>query len=151
MSVTAEQPFLILDVDVGPPVDVGATGGGVRRCIPLIGGRVSGAIKGEIIPGGADWQTIHDDGALQIEAQYAFRTADGAVVEVVSSGVRSGPPEVLQRLAAGEIVDPAEYYFRTAIRFRTGAAYLARLNHRLYVARGARRPGAVRLEVFEVL
>lgn len=70
---------------------------------------------------------------------------------MVSSGLRSGPPEVLQRLAAGEIVDPGQYYFRTAIRFRTGAPELAGLNHRLYVARGARRPGAVRLEVFEVL
>lgn len=151
MSVMAEQPVLILDVEVGPPIEPGAVGAGVRRCIPLTGGQVSGAIEGEIIPGGADWQTICDDGTLQIEAHYAFRTAAGAVVEVVSSGLRSGPPEVLQRLAAGEIVDPRQYYFRTAIRLRTGAPELASLNHRLYVARGARRPGAVRLEVFEVL
>lgn len=151
MSITAAEPFLIVDVEAGAPSEPGRTGAGGRRFIPLLGGRVSGEIEGEIVPGGADWQTIHDDGNLQIEAHYAFRTASGAVVEVLSSGVRAGPPEVLKRLGAGEAVDPGEYYFRTAIRFRTGAPELAYLNYRLAIARGARRPGGVRLELFEVL
>jgi hypothetical protein len=151
MSITAAEPFLVLEVEVGPPAEPGRTGAGARRFIPLTGGRVSGAVEGEIIPGGADWQTIHDDGALQIEAHYAFRTAGGAVVEVQSNGVRAGSPEVLARLARGEPVDPSEYYFRTFVRFRTGAAELAHLNSRLAVARGERRKASVRLEVFEVL
>jgi uncharacterized protein DUF3237 len=151
MSIAAAEPFLIVEVEAGAPSEPGRTGAGGRRFIPLLGGRVSGEIEGEIIPGGADWQTVHDDGNLQIEAHYAFRTASGAVVEVLSSGVRAGPPEVLQRLGRGEPVDPGEYYFRTAIRFRTGAPELAHLNFRLAIARGARRPGGVRLEIFEVL
>jgi hypothetical protein len=151
MGVTAAQPYLLLEVEVGTALQIGDMGAGARRFIPITGGRVSGAIQGEIIPGGADWQTIHDDGTLQVEAHYALRTADGAVAEVLSSGIRTGPPEVLKRLGAGETVDPAEYYFRTAIRFRTDASELAHLNHRLYVSRGERRAGVVRLEVFEVL
>jgi hypothetical protein len=151
MNITAAEPFLIVEVEAGAPSEPGRTGAGGRRFIPLTGGRVSGQIEGEIIPGGADWQTIHDDGNLEINAQYAFRTASGAVVEVISSGVRAGSPEVLKRLGDGEPVDPSEYYFRTAMRFRTGAPELAYLNFRLGVARGARRPGMVRLEVFEVL
>lgn len=151
MSITAPEPFLILEVDADPPSETGPTGAGARRFIPLTGGRVTGDVEGEIIPGGADWQTVHADGNLQIEAHYAFRTAAGAVVEVLSSGVRAGPPEVLARLMAGEAVDPGEYYFRTAMRFRTGAPELAHLNFRLGIARGARRRGGVRLEVYEVL
>jgi hypothetical protein len=151
MSITAAEPFLIVEVEAAPPAETGPTGAGGRRFIPLLGGRVSGAIEGEIIPGGADWQTVHADGNLQIEAHYAFRTPGGAVVEVLSSGVRAGPPEVLKRLMAGEAVDRGEYYFRTAMRFRTGAPELAHLNFRLAVARGERRKGGVRLEVFEVL
>lgn len=151
MGVTADEPFLIVEVEAGAPSEPGRTGAGGRRFIPLLGGRVSGQIEGEIIPGGADWQTIHEDGNLQIEAHYAFRTASGAVVEVFSRGVRAGPPEVLEQLMAGEAVDPGAYYFRTAISFRTGAPELAYLNFRLAVARGARRRGWVRLEVFEVL
>ena len=38
------------------------------------------------------------------------------------SGIRTGAPEVLARLDGGQAVDPAEYYFRIAIRFETGAA-----------------------------
>jgi hypothetical protein len=151
MSITAAEPFLLLEVEVGPPSQMGHIGAGTRRFIPIIGGRVSGAIRGEIIPGGADWQTIHDDGNLQLEAHYAFRTASEAVVEILSVGVRAGSPDVLKRLAAGEAVKPTEYYFRTAMRFRTGAPELAHMNHRLYVSRGERRAAVVRLEVFEVL
>jgi hypothetical protein len=151
MSLTSSEPFLIFEVDVGTPVEPGAVGAGVRRCIPLTGGRVTGAIEAEIIPGGADWQTVHDDGNLQIEAHYAFRTARGAVVEVVSTGVRAASPEIQSRLMAGEAVDPTAYYFRTFMRLRTGDPELAHLNFRLFVSRGERRAGRVRLEVFEVL
>ena len=151
MSATADQPFLIIEADVSAPFEPGHIGAGSRRCIPIVGGRVSGAVEGEIIAGGADWQTIHDDGNLAIEAHYAFRTAEGDIVEVLSSGVRAGPPEILARLGAGEAVDSALYYFRTSIRFRTGSQRLAQLNWKLGIARGARRPGGVRLEVFEVL
>lgn len=94
---------------------------------------------------------IHDDGNLQIDARYAFRTAAGDVVEVHSAGVRQAAAEVMARLNAGEAVDPSEYYFRTAMRFTTGAETLKHLNFRLAVARGMRRPGGVRLEVFAVV
>ena len=151
MSITASEPFLILEVKVGTASELGHIGAGARRFIPIIGGNVSGSILGEIIPGGADWQTVHDGGNLQIEAHYAFRAATGAYIEVLSSGVRAGSPDVLKRLLADEAVDPGEYYFRTSIRFRTGAPDFAYLNFRLAVARGERKRGSVRLEVFEVL
>lgn len=151
MGVTADEPFMVIEADVGLPFDPGPIGAGARRCIPITGGRVTGLVDGEIIPGGADWQTVHDDGNLQIEAHYAFRTAAGGVVEVLSSGVRAGAPEVLARLMAGEPVEAREYYFRTAIRFRTGRPELSWLNFRLAVARGQRRKGGVRLDVFEVI
>jgi hypothetical protein len=151
MSIISPAPFLQFDVQVGPPCEPGPIGAGSRRFIPIVGGAVSGAIEGEIVPGGADWQTIQDDGTLEIDAHYAFRTASGAVVEVHSTGVRAGPPEVLRRLGAGEAVDPSDYYFRVAVRLRTGAVELRHLNKRLWMARGERRAGSVRLELFEVL
>jgi hypothetical protein len=151
MSATSDTPFLVIEADVSAPFEPGHIGAGARRCVPIVGGKVSGQVAGEIIPGGADWQTIHDDGNLQIEAHYAFRTPEGDVVEVLSSGVRAGPPEVLARLGAGEAVDPSLYYFRTSIRFRTGSQRLAHLNWKLAIAKGQRRRGGVRLDVFEVL
>lgn len=41
MSVTADTPFLIIEADVSRPVDLGHTGAGARRVIPITGGRVS--------------------------------------------------------------------------------------------------------------
>ena len=150
MSLTPETPFLTFEVDVGPLQIIGDTGNGIRRFVPILGGRVRGDLTGEILPG-ADWQVVDKDGNLELDAHYALKTTTGDIVELSSLGVRTGPPEVLARLAAGEAVDPREYYFRTTIRFKAAAPALRHLNHRLEVARGERRKNTVILEVFEVL
>lgn len=142
-------PLMTLEVLVGPPVVVDPAAGRGRRFIPILGGTVSGAHAGSVLAGGGDWQTLCDDGRMELDAHYVLDLA-GAKVEVRSQGVRHGPPEVLDRLARGEIVDPSEYYFRTSIRLFTGAPELAALNTRLAVAFGARLADRVRLEVFEV-
>jgi hypothetical protein len=47
-------------------------------------------------------------------------------------------------------VDAGAYYFRTALRFETGAAELDWLNRVIAVGIGARLPEAVALRVFEL-
>ena len=37
-----------------------------------------------------------------------------SLIQVRNRGLRHGPEEVLRRIAEGENVDPAEYYFRMA-------------------------------------
>ena len=140
-----------LEAEVGRPLEIGKTPGGVRRCIPLFGGRFVGEIEGELVPGGADWQTVLPDGLLEISAHYALRTRSGEHIEVLSNGLRHAPQDVLERLSRGEAVSMQEYYFRTHIRFRTAAARLAYLNTLLAVSMGERFPSSVRLSVFRVL
>ena len=90
--------------------------------------------------------------ALVAEAQrFAGQTDGGRLIQVRSQGLRHGPPEVLARLAAGEPVDPSRFYFRTVLRFETGAGELDWLNRVIAVARGVRLPRAVQLNAFEVL
>ena len=72
-------------------------------------------MRGEIIPGGADWQIIAADGTAILEARYTLRTDDGALIYVRNTGFRHGPPEVLAAIARGEQVDPAKYYFRATL------------------------------------
>ncbi len=144
------QCLMIFTVDVGPPVEVGEVGGQMRRYVPLLGGTVEGEYRGTVVPGGMDWQQISPDGRLEISARYVLELEQGRV-EVRSEGLRSGPPEVLARLAAGEIVAGSEYYFRTAMRFFTAAPALDRLNQMLAIAVGERFPGHVRLHVYPVL
>lgn len=142
-------PLMQIDLAVGPPVDIGAVAGQARRCIPILGGKVSGRLNGDVLAGGADWQQIGPDGIIEIDARYVLKLAEG-LVAVESRGLRSGPPAVLARLALGEAVDPALYYFRTAMRFRSAAPELGWLGRILAVATGERLAGAVRLTVHEV-
>ncbi|HEY9216602.1 MAG TPA: DUF3237 family protein [Phenylobacterium sp.] len=75
-------------VDIGAPVAMGETALGKRLFIPIVGGRFEGPdIAGEVIPGGADWQTVRPDGCTLIEAVYALRAADGAVIAVHNRGL----------------------------------------------------------------
>ncbi|HSM22695.1 MAG TPA: DUF3237 domain-containing protein [Rubrivivax sp.] len=137
--------------EVGALVNLGAGPHGERRCVPLLGGSVSGpGLNGEILPGGADWQTLRADGELDIQAHYIVRTGDGALVEVDSRGLRHGPAEVMQRLARGEAVAPGDYFFRTLMRFQTGHPAWLHLNGTMALARGERQAAVVVLDVFRI-
>jgi Protein of unknown function (DUF3237) len=54
-----------LRVELEEPQDVGATPRGNRRIFYIKGGTFAGPkIKGEVLPGGADWLVIRPDGLL---------------------------------------------------------------------------------------
>ena len=135
------------------PQELGETPQGCRRIIGITGGRFSGAkLSGRVLAGGADWQVIRSDGVADLDARYTLETDDGALIYVRNRGYRHGPAPVLQKLAAGEVVDPGLYYMRTTPRFETGHAKYAFLNRLMIcVATGARRAAAVELDVFQVL
>lgn len=131
---------------------VGTTPSGEIRLIPITGGTFEGPdLRGEILPGGADWQDVRSDKVLEISARYLLKTDRDEMIEVRSTGLRAAPPEVLERLGRGERVPSSAYYFRTAVRFRTSAPRLARLNDVLAVSYGERRGSSVHLELYEVL
>jgi hypothetical protein len=148
----ALEPIFRLRAELADALELGDTPYGRRRIINILGGRVEGAkLKGRILPGGADWQIIRTDGVADLRARYTIETDAGARILVASDGLRRGPPEVMARLARGERVDPALYYFRTAMRFETAAPEVSWLNGILALGRGAREARAVEIEVYEVL
>src|SRR3954453_8974355 len=60
-SVEAPRLALVCDirVDVGEPITIGATAAGLRRVVPILGGRVDGPrLSGRVIAGGADFQIL---------------------------------------------------------------------------------------------
>jgi hypothetical protein len=138
-------------VQAGPPVAIGETHEGLRRIVPILGGTISGPrLSGVILPGGADFQVIRPDGYTTLEARYVARLEDGALIYVVNTGIRFGPPEVMARITRGESVDPAQVYFRTTPRFETAAPAWQWLTRPLFLASGIRHPDRVEIEVFEV-
>jgi hypothetical protein len=148
----SSEPIFHVRCEVANILDLGTAPFGHRRVVNLLGGTVSGArLNGRILPGGADWQIMAADGALDIHARYTVESDAGALIQVDSKGVRHGPPEVLARMAKGEDVDPSLYYFRTVMRFETAHPDTLWLNRILARAQGALENKAVNLDVYEVL
>ena len=146
-----KEPIFIIRAELDAITSLGHTPYGERRVIGILGGTVRGSrLVGRILPGGADWQIIRRDGAADIKARYSIETDAGALIMVNSEGLRHGPPDVIEKLARGENVDPSQYYFRTVMRFETAAPAVDWLNRILAIAKGQREPRAVRLDVYEV-
>lgn len=136
---------------LAPPVEQGEVDTGRKRFIPITGGTVSGpAISGEVLPGGGDWQAILPGGLTSIEARYFLKTTDGTVIEVTNPGVRTAAPEVIEKLAKGEAVDPSAYYFRTTPRFSVKPGAYEWLRRKVFVARGIRKPDGVVIDFYAV-
>jgi hypothetical protein len=144
------EPLMTLAVEVGELTSLGAVPTGERRVVPITGGTFDSdeGWRGNVLPGGADWQLLRADDVLEVNARYVLQDTNGARVQVISQGLRHGPPEVIAALTRGEAVDPSQYYFRTAMRFETAAAELVHLNHVIAVGIGAREARLVRLNVF---
>ncbi len=144
-------PMTQVCCEVGPLVTLGPGPRGERRYVPLGGGTVRGPeLNGTLVEGGIDWQLARADGVLEIAAHYVIRSDDGALIEVNSDGLRHGPPDVMARLARGEAVPRDAYFFRTVVRFCTGAPQWAHLNKVLALAVGQREAAMVRLDFYRI-
>jgi hypothetical protein len=109
-------------VAVGEPLVVGPSAHGLRRIVPIVGGSVQGPrFKGQVAPGGADFQFVRPDGVLEIEAKYTLEADDGSLIMITNRGLRRGPKDVIEKLGRGEHVDPSAYYFRTVAEFEAPA------------------------------
>ena len=140
------------EIPVEATVNLGPSPLGELRFVPILPGPFEGPrIKGEILPGGIDWQLVRTDRVTEIEARYTLKTDDGVLIRVINKGFRHGPVEVMQRLAKGEPVDPGEYYFRAAPIFAAPSGRYEWLNRSLFISSGERYPGKVVLRVFQVL
>jgi hypothetical protein len=138
---------------LGAPIEQGTYDGQRHRIIPITGGTVDGPrFKGKVLNGGADWQTLRtSDGNTRIFARYTLQHDDGTFVSVTNPGVRRGPPEVMARLAAGETVDPALYYFRASPQFEVQPGPHGWLVENTFVCLGKRWPNSVDLDIYRVL
>jgi hypothetical protein len=66
------------------------------------------------------------------------------------SGVRVGPPAVLDALLRGEPTEPSDYYFRTVVSIETSSAELAHLEHGVFVASCVREESTVKYTAYRV-
>ncbi|MEO8481872.1 MAG: DUF3237 domain-containing protein [Acidobacteriota bacterium] len=138
-------------VQLGTPIEVGQVPRGRRRVVPIVGGTFEGSgIKGKVLNNGADWQIVRADGFAELDTRYALETDKGQVIYVQNAGMRHAPPDVMQKLLAGEPVDPKLVYFRTVPSFETAAPELQWLTRSIFVGTGERYPTDVVIRFWKV-
>jgi hypothetical protein len=140
-------------VDLKPPTwDLGQTSDlGVRKIYPITGGTFEGPdFKGTIQNNGADWQIITKDNLSIIDTRYLLKTRDGALVYLQTKGYRYGDPEILKKMANGEVVDPSQYYFRVYMQFETSAPKYQWLNRTMAIGFAMRLPKAVVYDAYMI-
>ena len=147
------RPLFTITLEVPRIVDLGATPNGHRRIATVTGGKFEGErLRGTVqaTPGG-DWILVRPDGATVLDVRLTLETEDQQLIYMTYRGLRHGPAEVMARLAKGEAVDPASYYFRTTPAFETAAKKYDWLNRIIAVATGRREASGPVYEVYEVL
>lgn len=144
-STVATEFVFEIEAEISPAVVMGETVDGRRQSIPITGGSFSGeGIRGEVLPGGADYQVVRADGVVSIEAVYMIRTDDGALINVVNKGLINNNVEG----------DPEARYFRAAPQFTAPIGPYDWLNKHIFVSSVSGRPdrpGRVFIRVYKVL
>jgi hypothetical protein len=128
-------------VTIGKAETPGPTPFGTRNRIPITGGSFEGpAIKGKVLPGGADWQLIRADGAVTLEADYMIQADDGTLIHVHNHAVVSDKP------------GRPDFYLRCAPVFEAPIGPHDWLNKAIFVGTVNVVPGgdAVRVRVYKV-
>ena len=144
--------LMTITVTVTALHDVGSVPLGVRHIDLLGAGNFEGPrLNGTVLAGGLDQKIFRPDGAMNQNVRLVLKTNDGALIYMHYTGVRYGTPEVMARIAAGETVDPTEYYLRSTPYFETAAEKYDWLNRIVAVGMGRRMPDHAAYDVFEIL
>jgi hypothetical protein len=153
MSNLNSRALFDISLSLHPPQNLGATPMGTRRIVPVSGGTFKGdRLKGFVLENAAaDWIVVRADGSVQLDVRLTLETDDGALIYMTYRGVRNSTPEVAERLARGDSVEPTEYYFRTTPYFETASEKYAWMNNIVSVAVGERLAAGVKYRVFEIL
>jgi hypothetical protein len=152
LSTLSYRPLFAFQLEVRKPDIVGATPGHDRRIGEITGGRFEGPrLRGKVLSGGSDWQSLRRDGATTLNVRILLQTDDDALIAMTYTGIRHGPQDVLDRMARGEAVNPAEYYMRATAYYETAAERYDWLNRVVSVASGHRVAGGAIYQVFEIL
>ena len=94
---------------------------------------------------------MQPDGFSELDSRYVLETDDGARITVRNAGIRHAPSDVMNRLLAGEVVDPALVYFRTHPTFETSAPQLEWLMRSIFIGVGERYPSEVVVRFWRIL
>jgi hypothetical protein len=146
------RPLFVMRLDVHPLQIIGATPAAYRRVGVVPSGVFEGErLSGQVLDGGSDWQTVRSDGSTTLDVRLVLKTADDTLIGMTYRGIRQGPPDVIARIEKGDVVNPADYYFRISPLFETAAPSYSWLNNVIAIGIGHRRADGPIYSIFEVL
>jgi Protein of unknown function (DUF3237) len=152
LSTVRARPLFKLREQVPPLYVVGQTPNAFRRIGVITGGSFEGErLSGTVLSGGNDWQSVRTDGCIKLDVRLMLKTTDDALIVLTYQVLRHGPPEIMQALDRGEIVNPASYYFRLSGLFETSSKKYDWLNRVIAIGIGDRPPDGPIYQIFELL
>lgn len=128
-----------LQVQCEKEMEVRNDGSGFLRVIPIVGGTFEGKISGEIVPGGADWNTEREDGTAHVFAKYLLKTDDGEFIAIENEG---------------KINFKESGFIKTVPRFQADlSGKYAWLNYGVYAGslEGGKKEGQVEITIYKLL
>nr|OQO29573.1 hypothetical protein B0A51_03654 [Rachicladosporium sp. CCFEE 5018] len=117
---------------------------GDRSTVIFKGGRFEGPkLRGEILPGGGDWEIVRDHGDTQtahLNTRYNLVTHDGATIYLQTTGTRTGPN-----------IKPTQFKMRLNLTMKTGDERYSWINDGVFLASSGRVGSQVIYDAYEVL
>jgi hypothetical protein len=116
-------------VKIANSIVVGDSKYGTRRIIPITGGTFEGPkIKGEVLPGGEDWQLVRPDGDTELYARYLLKTDDGTVIQITNRALIHVPAAIEKKPPYIKSVIDLEAPNKSSYDYLNHAIFLGTLN-----------------------
>ena len=134
--------------DLKEPLNIGKGPFGNRAIYDVTGGYFEGPkLRGTLVPSGADWILVGEDGMGRLDVRASFITDDGASIYLQYSGLLD-----LSKIDNDAEKEPdfGDVYFFTNPRFETGDPRYDWLNRLFVVGQGRPLKNAVEYRLFAI-
>ena len=144
IDIVVDQPIIVSNSPVT----------GKRQLIPILRGKVSGELTGEVLPGGVDSQIIDPNGVCRLSARYALKVSEGTVY-IENNGIRTVPAEYKSLLFTEDMsffnqILPSDIYFKTVPVFEVDSPELEWLQTSIFICSASRTSDGVKLDFYRV-
>ncbi len=141
---------LELTVDFAAVKNIGKTANGVRRIVPITGGRFFGErLNGKVLSG-ADWVLNRHDGVMVIDVRLILLTENGANIYLTYQGRFLASSGAMNRFLQGEVLDKVDYSLDISARFECGNPAYEWLNDVIAVGNGEQTKSGPIYQIFEI-
>lgn len=139
-----------LYVHCDPALEIGDMFDGNKKVIPIVGGSFEGPnIKGEVLPGGADWNVTRPDGSSEVWARYTLKADDGTLISVTNQG------KLVPKPSARDEDKPFNFkedmYVYTVPSFEVANEKYNWLNNSMFIGTLDLDPKGVHLHIYKIV